>query len=744
AYARQRRNLLDILNRLHSTGVQKDIDLPQIVVIGSQSVGKSSLIESMSGVTLPRDTGTCTRCPLECRLEYSTKNWSCRVFLRFERDTQGNALEKVQEYEFGPVITDKSEVAAILRRAQRAILRPALDHNLFLQDKDLAIKECPPLSFSSNCVCMRITGPDVPDLYFFDLPGVIANVRDGGNINDIELVRNLTNTYISRPSCLILLVVSCETDFENQGAGRLALEVDPEGHRIVGVLTKPDRIETATGEKWAAVLRNEENRLTNGWFCVKQPDPTELRQNVTWEDARLREDLFFTHQEPWKSLAERHRRRLGSMNLIRFLSRSLSKLIAVRLPEVEKELTISLDDINWRLNELPPPKFEDPSSELVGLIFDFSAAVSRDVKGKARLDDTMQSLLHGIRIAQIRLRSSVVRTAPRFCPWSRQDTPPGSPNSTISMSSVGAPLPWVSEPTFLTKEEQIPFDDRTGKIMYLDEVMEFAEHSVTRELPGDFPSFAVKEELIKVSLKGWGTPMLEYFESVHNLMNQHMKTLVDIHFGIHMHSGLHARVMSIVREQLRMLHQKTLQRLDALLSVEGLPFTLNHTYLKEYKDKFLAHYKVIRRRSKGQDTIVRRFNDSGGIVSTQVRNDLVDLTDLLQRFGLPCTPNDLYRLLPDDEFEPALDVIATVRAYFQVAFRRFIDQVPLEVDAGFVRSFDKTIRNALVVGLDVKSPERCSLWLQDSPEVMGRRRELMATKQRLEAARVELSSFVLT
>ncbi|KAF8508945.1 hypothetical protein JB92DRAFT_2950199 [Gautieria morchelliformis] len=62
---------------------------------------------------------------------------------------------------------------------------------------------------------MRITGPDVPDLYFYGLPGVIANVQDGSDINDVELVRNLVKTYISRPSCLILLVISCETDFEN-------------------------------------------------------------------------------------------------------------------------------------------------------------------------------------------------------------------------------------------------------------------------------------------------------------------------------------------------------------------------------------------------------------------------------------------------------------------------------------------------------------------------------------------------
>ena len=122
---------------------------------------------------------------------------------------------------------------------------------------------------------------------------------------------------------------------------------------------------------------------------------------------------------------------------------------------------------------------------------------------------------------------------------------------------------------------------------------------------------------------------------------------------------------AIVREQLRSQHDTTLQRLNGLLSVEGLPFTLNHMYLKEYKDKFLAHYRDIRRRSKGQDTIVRRLQESEGTVNTHSRAELVDLTGLLQRFGLTCTPKDLHRLLPEDDLEPALDIIATVRAYFQ-------------------------------------------------------------------------------
>ncbi|KIJ46924.1 hypothetical protein M422DRAFT_249668 [Sphaerobolus stellatus SS14] len=272
--------------------------------------------------------------------------------------------------------------------------------------------------------------------------------------------------------------------------------------------------------------------------------------------------------------------------------------------------------------------------------------------------------------------------------------------------------------------------------------MEFIEQAVTRELPGDYPTCAVKEELIKTSMKGWGKPMLEYFETVRGLMAQYLKALVDIHFGMHMHSSLHAKIMSIVRDQLRNLSDKAMQHLNSLLSVEGLPFTLNHSQLREYKEAFLVHCKDIRRRPKGQDAIVRRFQDSEVALSTQFRNDLTDLTELLQRFGLPCTSTDLQRLLSENKFDPALDIIATVRAYFEVPFRRFIDLVPLMVSSEFIRFVEGSAQTSLIVELDIRSTDRCALWLHDSPEVVVRRKELLATKQHLESAKVELSFFL--
>ncbi|KAL4247786.1 hypothetical protein AB1N83_014132, partial [Pleurotus pulmonarius] len=227
-----RRRLLDLLNKLFNTGVQADVDIPQIAVIGAQSAGKSSLIESISGITLPRAAGTCTRCPTECKLSSSATTWSCVVTLRFTTDVNGQTLGQPRTIIFGPAITDKSDVEERIRRAQRAILNPSTSYQTFLNgdDEDLPKSE---LTFSTNCVTLQISGPDVADLSFCDLPGLIASVGAGGNSNDIQLVESLVTSYISKPSCVILLTVACETDFENQGAHQLAKKHDPHGKRTI-------------------------------------------------------------------------------------------------------------------------------------------------------------------------------------------------------------------------------------------------------------------------------------------------------------------------------------------------------------------------------------------------------------------------------------------------------------------------------------------------------------------------------
>lgn len=106
---------------------------------------------------------------MECRLQYG-EVWSCKISLRFNFDRTGHPLSVVRDIPFGATLHNADDVEKMLRRAQRAILRPDLDPTLFLDDSDLHVFGVP-MTFSRNCVCIQVSGPNVSDLYFYDLPG---------------------------------------------------------------------------------------------------------------------------------------------------------------------------------------------------------------------------------------------------------------------------------------------------------------------------------------------------------------------------------------------------------------------------------------------------------------------------------------------------------------------------------------------------------------------------------------------
>jgi hypothetical protein len=134
------------------------------------------------------------------------------VKLHIITDAAGQSCD-VKNIPFGPPITDKADVEDRIRRAQRAILNPNIKLEKFLYDSELDDQspDEAELSFSRNCVSLEISGKDVADLSFVDLPGLIASVGSTGKARDIDLVKSLVSSYIKKPSCVILLTVACES-----------------------------------------------------------------------------------------------------------------------------------------------------------------------------------------------------------------------------------------------------------------------------------------------------------------------------------------------------------------------------------------------------------------------------------------------------------------------------------------------------------------------------------------------------
>ncbi|TFK45126.1 P-loop containing nucleoside triphosphate hydrolase protein [Crucibulum laeve] len=755
--AQERRAMLDLVNKLHSTGVQVDIDLPQIAVIGSQSAGKSSLIESISGITLPRAAGTCTRCPTECRLSRSNGPWQCIIALRFITDSKGQVLGQARNEMFGPTIFDKAQVEERIRRAQRAILNPAKLAKDFLTGEDEDLQSPSELSFSTNCVSLQITGPEVADLSFCDLPGLIASVSREGRESDIKLVESLVTSYIRKPSCIILLTVACETDFENQGAHRLAKQYDPQGKRTIGVLTKPDRIPTGEESNWLPFIRNEKESLENNWYCVKQPGSSDIKQGITWAQARTREDEFFSMTPPWSELEGIYQKYLRTSNLVDRLSSILSDLISKRLPEIQQELEKSIHQAHTALNQLPKEPSKQPMNEILDLLHTFVNDLTAHVEGIPDRD----GLIQRIRPAQQKFRATIRATAPNFKPIERKyagkkklprarflanEEEDGVFESEEEEEDYGSSHgPGLAEAHSGTKRK------RDAGPIYVDEVMARAHQARTRELPGNFP-FIVQKTYIDQFLSEWRSPALILCKAIHAEIAAHIKTLTKKHFSSFGQGGLEQRVNVLLQAHVNGCLQRTEAQINWLLDIENRPFSLNSHYLSDYKDKFLSLFKGTRREDRCSDlnAAISAYSPppliatrSGVPVQPQPQQTGIAkiLSGLVEVGMLGIKPEDLPKLLPSDPMEPALVIMADVRAYFQVAYKRFADNVPLAVDHELVLGAERGVLKILYGGLGINGPDGhriCKDLAQESPQNADRREELMKKLERLNVASQEL------
>lgn len=116
-------------------------------------------------------------------------------------------------------------------------------------------------------------------------------------------------------------------DIETQSAVKLARDVDPEGKRTIGVVTKIDTLRGVEKKMWLPIVRNQKEALLHGYFALRLPDADELRERLTFEEARRREDTFFAETSPWRDEPQSIRARFGTVGLTKFLSAQLMAFI---------------------------------------------------------------------------------------------------------------------------------------------------------------------------------------------------------------------------------------------------------------------------------------------------------------------------------------------------------------------------------------------------------------------------------
>ncbi|KAL3962863.1 hypothetical protein ACCO45_004386 [Purpureocillium lilacinum] len=364
----------DTLGELQQLGVSHDVQLPELVLVGDQSTGKSSLMSGLANLDLPRSEGTCTRCPLHIRVSRNS-DWSCRVWLRKEYTYQPpedgciNETDVTDEDPFFPWIKmpttsilefktmhDKNDIEDVLRWAQIAILNDGRPHGLFIPGSggvavnmsiDRAAEETT-AKFSPNVVALEIKGPDLPDLSFYDMPGIFQNPADARDDYLVNVVRNLSRAYISHPSAIILCSMPMNTDAENSSTFGLIRRLGATS-RTIGVLTKADLLSDTGHNQWLEIMKGQTHHTGLGYFITSRPQGKNLEDLKKWEERVFQDQSFDRWPETFKEFSDR----CGVEKLKAFLSERLGEEFAKSLPNIKSKVKKHLRGIENGLARLP-------------------------------------------------------------------------------------------------------------------------------------------------------------------------------------------------------------------------------------------------------------------------------------------------------------------------------------------------------------------------------------------------------
>ncbi|KAK9064935.1 hypothetical protein SSX86_016318 [Deinandra increscens subsp. villosa] len=301
------RPLLNCIDRLRQLKVmQEGIQLPTIVVVGDQSSGKSSVLESLAQISLPRAQGICTRVPLIMRLQH---HLDPRPQLHLE-------------YHDKTIVTDESRIEEDIITATDEIA----GHGK---------------GISHTPLTLIVKKKGVPDLTMVDLPG-ITRVPVHGQPEDIyEQIAAIINEYIAPEETIILNVLSASVDFTTCESIRMSQRADVKGVRTLAVVTKADRNPEGLLEKVTA----DDVNIGLGYICVRN-----RVGNETYEEARIKEaKLFESH--PLLRMVDKSM--VGIPVLAEKLVEIQSSIISKCLPNIVKKINDKLTGYVGELNKLP-------------------------------------------------------------------------------------------------------------------------------------------------------------------------------------------------------------------------------------------------------------------------------------------------------------------------------------------------------------------------------------------------------
>ncbi|KAM0476099.1 hypothetical protein ACHAPX_006516 [Trichoderma viride] len=364
------RRLLETISKLDELCVFF-VDQPQIIVVGDQGSGKSSVLEAISRIHFPAGDGVCTRFPIELVLRRTPhQHTSLEVLFDTKSlDVGGRSFSRTTRARepFVHIGFPRTELPALITRAK----------------EHMGLEDGKATGFSRDVLLVEIEGPDVPSVTLVDLPGVI-HPGFSSQLQDWKpVVDDLIDSYMRRPNSIMLTVVSADVPLSAHAVLNRAARFDPYGDRTIGVITKPDLCpSTNIEDQYIKLAKGQEpnHHLPLGWHVLRNRGPKEPAMDYDERDAE--EDLFLAEgTRKWWRLPLN---KVGVDGLRRNLAETLLKHIRSRLPDLIEEVEKDIEIRQARLKKIGASRINinEMRDYLLGISATFHRLAEHAVEGR--------------------------------------------------------------------------------------------------------------------------------------------------------------------------------------------------------------------------------------------------------------------------------------------------------------------------------------------------------------------------
>ncbi|CAI7611760.1 unnamed protein product [Penicillium pancosmium] len=578
----EQRQVLDTVSELRRCGLDNVLSLPQLVVCGDQSAGKSSVLEALTEIPFPRKDNLCTRFPTEIIIRRGKTE---TLKIRIIPDRRRPAEERAALNDFSETVYDLRDLPEIMSKATS---------KMGLEETQSS--NGPRRAFAMDVLIVEIEGPTRPQLTVVDLPGIIQAETKDASQADVDLTVEITKSYISSPRTICLAVVSAANDYANQPILNLVRQYDPQGKRTLGIITKPDRLPpgSETELSFFDLANNKDISFDLGWHVLKNRSFEEMAFSIS--DRNASEEQYFRDSIFHRLGSDR----LGIQALVVRLCMLLFAHIRQELPRLHTDLEDTLYRAKSELSALGSARTNagECRGYLTQLSLDFhelcKAAVNGYYEGEYFKAGKEQALQTNCSDSIRRLRALIQSRNTVFSDEIRLN---GHKFHVVSVKAEDsqadliqpAPEDEIEEGgdeqcsgTRTTTDKSGPFDhiEAPEKVTH-DEAIHWVNIAVTRargrELPGNFNPLVIAELFWEQSSK-WHLFAVAHIGQISELCRSFLETLLSEHCP----RDIQVRLWPKIHDQKRQIERRKveLERCleDATQHVEVPGCSSDHTF----------------------------------------------------------------------------------------------------------------------------------------------------------------------